>query len=195
MKKLPRIIWITCLFTLLLLILFLIVNYKINYEYLNYNYLYFYECDKNLCMSNTFDNKKLIYSKYECGYESCPEYVKKIKDDYIILKKDTEFILYNYRTSNIISSNYEDYEFINSNYIIVSSKNKKGIININNDVIVPLIYDEIGYKNNDYLAGYNLNNIIVKKEGLYGIISYKDGNIVEETKYSTIEEVSSILDK
>ena len=87
------------------------------------------------------------------------------------------------------------YEFINSNYIIVSSKNKKGIININNDIIVPLIYDEIGYKNNDYLAGYNLNNIIVKKEELYGIISYKDGNIVEETKYSTIEEVSSILDK
>lgn len=194
MKKLPRIIWISCVFIFLALILFLIVTYKINYEYLNYNYLYFYECDGTLCMANTKDDSKLIYSKYECGYDLCPEYLKKVNDDYVILKKDTEFILYNYRTANNISTNYEDYEFITSNYIIVSTKNKKGIIDIKNNLIIPLIYDEIGYKKDNYLSGYNLNDIVVKKENLYGIISYKTGNIVEEIKYTTIEEVLTLLD-
>lgn len=187
LRKMPRITWITCLFLILLISLALIVHYKINYEYLNYNYLYFYECDGNLCMSNIKDNSKLIYSEYKCGYDACPSYVKKIKDEYVLLKKDTEYMLYNYRTSSIISSKYEEYEFINSNYIIVTTKLQKGIIDLKNNNITGMIYDDIGIKNNEYLSGYNLNNIIVKKDNLYGIISFKTGEIIEEIKYSEAE--------
>ena len=145
-------------------------------------------------MSNSKDNSKLIYSEYKCGYDICPSYVKSINDDYVVLIKDTEYILYNYRTSLIVSTNYEDYEFINSNYIIVTNNKKKGIIDINNNKITDIIYEDIGYRKEGYLSGYNLNNIIVKKDNLYGIISYKDGSIIEEIKYSTIDEVMPLID-
>ena len=193
LKKLPRIVWVTSLFLVLIITLILVIHYKVNYEYLNYNYLYFYECNSTLCMSNTKDNNNLIYSKYECGYDACPSFIKSLKEDYVILKKDKEFILYNYRTSTKISSDYEDYEFINSNYIIVTSNKKKGIIDKNNTKVVDTIYEDIGYKNEEYLLGYNLNNIIIKKDNLYGIISFKDGSIIEDIKYQTLEEVTSLL--
>ena len=193
LKKISRITWITSLFLILIITLILIAHYKINYEYLNYNYLYFYECDSNLCMSSVKDDSKLIYSEYKCGYDVCPSYLKKVKDDYVLLEKDKEYILYNYRTSSIISSDYEDYEFINSNYIIVTLNKKKGIINLKNEKITEIIYDDIGIKNNEYLSGYNLSNIIVKKENLYGIISFKTGEIVEEIKYKE-DELNYLLD-
>ena len=91
MKKLniPRIIWISSIFIILIIILYLVMTYKINYEYLSYDYLYFYECEENLCVSETKENNKLIFSKYDCGYETCPEYIKQINDtDYVILLKD-----------------------------------------------------------------------------------------------------------
>ena len=138
LKKVSRLTWIISLFLILIIILILIMHYKINYEYLNCNYLYFYECDNNLCMSSVKDNSKLIYSEYKCGYDACPSYIKKVKDDYVLLEKDKEYILYNYRTSSIISSNYEDYEFINSNYIIVTLNKKKGIINLKNEKITEI---------------------------------------------------------
>ena len=195
MKKIniPRVIWVSSLFLILIILLVLVMVYKINYEYLSYNYLYFYECDGGLCVSNVSDNKKLIYSMYGCGYDICPEYVKKIEDDYVILTKDNEYILYNYRTSNVISEDYDNYEFITNDYIIVSNNKKKGIIDINNNVITDTIYDDIGYRTDEYLSGYNLNEIIVKKDNLYGIISYKSGSIVENTKYSE-EELNTLIE-
>ena len=52
-------------------------------------------------------------------------------------------------------------------------------------------YDQIGYYKDNLLVGYNYNNIIANKSGMYGIISYKDGTIVEEFKYEEkqLEEV------
>ena len=90
MKKIniPRVIWISAIFLILILILLLVMNYKINYEYLSYDYLYFYECDGNLCISQVQDNSKLIYNKYSCGYEECPKYIKNLNDDYVILEKN-----------------------------------------------------------------------------------------------------------
>ena len=195
MKKvnIPRIIWVTSIFLVLIIILGLIINYKINFEYLSHNYLYFYECDNNLCVSEAKDNSNLIYSKYDCGYDSCPKYQKKIDNNYMILEKDNKHLLYNYRTSEIISDKYENYEILNNNYIIVTLNKQKGIINNKNEIIIELIYDELGYKNDNYISGYNLNNIIVKKDNLYGIISYKNGNIIEEIKYKS-EEINTLLD-
>ena len=190
--NIPRITWVTSLFLILITILFLVAKYKIDYEYLSENYLYFYECDGVLCVSNAKDNSTLIYSKYECGFNSCPSYVKNINEDYVILNKDNEYILYNFRTSKVVSDKYEDYEFINNNYIIVTNKKKKGIITLKNNIITDTIYDDIGYRKNDYLEGYNLNNIIVKNSDLYGIISYKDGSVIEEIKY-TEENIDTLL--
>ena len=196
MKKIniPKITWVSSIFIFLIIILLSVMNYKINYEYLSKNYLYFYECENSLCVSQVKEDN-LIYSKYDCGYEECPEYSRQIEDsNYVILIKDNKHLLYNYRTSKLISDKYENYEILNNNYIIVKSNNKKGIINFKNEILIGVIYDEIGYKKNEYLSGYNLNNILVKKDGLYGIISYKTGEIVEEIKYKE-DEINMLLDK
>ena len=195
MKKIniPRIIWISSIYILLIIVLLSVMKYKINYEYLSKNYLYFYECENNLCVSQIKENH-LIYSEYECGFEECPEYLKQIDDtNYVILSKDNKYILYNYRENKIISDDYENYEIFNNNYIIVEANNKMGIIDFNNKILVGIIYDEIGYRKNEYLSGYNLNNILVKKDNLYGIISYKNGEVIEEIKYKE-EEINKLLE-
>ena len=195
MKKIniPRIIWVSSIFIILIISLLLVMKYKINYEYLSFDYLYFYECEDNLCVSESKDNNHLIYSKYECGYDICPKYLKKLDDKYVILEKNSKYILYDYRLNKVVSDSYSNYEVINNNYIIVSNNSKKGIIKVNGEVVVNTIYEDIGYRNNEYLTGYNLNNIIVKNNNLYGIISFKDGKIIEEIKYKT-EEINTLLE-
>ena len=95
-----------------------------------------------------------------------------------------EDILYDYRNSKIISDKYSDYKIFNDNYLIVSLNNKKGIINLKDEVILNVIYDDIGYMDGEYLKGYNIHHVIVKKDNLYGIVSYKDGKVIEDIKYS-----------
>lgn len=197
MKKvnISKIIWVSSLFLVLIIILLLIMNYKINYQYLSYDYLYFYECDDNLCVSQVRDNSSLVYGKYDCGYDECPKYVKSIQDGYVVLEKDKKKILYNYEKSKVISDSYDDYEiFINDDYIIVSLGDKRGIISSDNKVLAEVKYDELGYRNEGYLSGYNFNHILVKNGELYGIISYKDGKIIEEIKYKE-EEIKILLEK
>lgn len=195
MKKinLARIIWVTCLFLVLIIILIMVMDYKIHYQDLQYHRLYFYECDAMLCVSEVKDNSKLIYSKYECGYEECPIYQKELEDSYALLKEGQNTILWDYRQAKIISQDYEDYQFINSNYIIVTKDNAKGVINLENRITTNLLYEEIGDNNEEYLSGYNIQTIIAKKDGKYGIISYKDGSIVEKFEYSE-EDKNKLLE-
>ena len=196
MKKinLPKIIWISSIFIILIIILLLVMNYKINYEYLIHNYLYFYECNTNLCVSQVEEDDKLIFSKYDCGFDECPQYLKSVDNDYVILTKDNKNILYNYRNSKIISDEYSDYYIINNNYVIIKFNGKKGILSLDNKILLAAIYDEIGYEKDGKLVGYNLNNIIVKKDNLYGIVSYKDGKIIEEIKHNE-DEIDKLLEK
>lgn len=195
-KNWGRILWVTSLFLLLIVILLMIIDYKINYQYLTKNILYFYECDGNLCSSETKDENKLMFSKYECGEEECPYYKENIGDDYVILeyKNKTNRLLYNYREGKLASSSYETYSMLDSNHFIVTKKNKQGIINDNDKVIVELLYEQIGYLNDNELSGYNFENIIAKKEDKYGIISYKSGKIIEKFDY-TENDLETLLSK
>ena len=190
-----RITWVVCLFLLLITILLMVMDYKINYQYLTHDYIYFYECSGELCVTNTKDNKKLLFSSYDCGYEGCPEYKKNIADDYVLLTKENENILYNYKKDIIISQKYEDYEFIDNQYIIVKKNNLYGIINTNNKEIIAPNYNEIGIHDNNYLTGYNVTSIVAKKNDKYGLISYRDGKLIEEFKYTndTLTELMNIL--
>lgn len=195
MKKIniPRIIWIVCLFLLLITILIMVMDYKINFQYLVSNKLYFYECSGNLCVTEVEDDNYLLYSKYECGKGQCPIYKNNINDRYALLEDGKLIILYDYREGKVISREYDSYEFINDNYIIVSNSKLKGVINKDNKVTIPITYDEIGIKKDGYLTGYNLNLILVKKNDKYGILSYKDGSVFEEvTKLE--DEVTNLLE-
>ncbi len=182
--NIARIIWVSGIFLILIIILLLVMNYKINYQYLTKNYIYFYECTDQLCVTRVEDKEKLLFSTYDCGYEECPEYKKNISDDYAILEDENKYILYNYKKSKVVSDTYEDYEFIDTQHIITKKGNLYGIIDTSGKEIIKPTYDEIGLHNNEYLSGYNMELIITKKNDKYGIISYKSGKIVEEFKYT-----------
>ena len=122
--NIPRIIWISCLFLFLIIFLGIVVDYKVNYQYLKISNLYFYDCDNNLCVSETTTSDK-IYSTFSCGKNECPVYEKVIEEDYALLNYGDTSVLYDYKKGKTISKNYDSYEFINNKYIIVTKNNKK----------------------------------------------------------------------
>ena len=72
-------------------------------------------------------------------------------------------------------------------------RENRTMLNTARPTITDLIYDEIGIKNDEFLSGYNLVNIIVKQDNLYGIISYREGTVIEEIKYQD-SEINTLLD-
>ena len=196
MRKLnvPRFIWITSLFLLLIIILICVMVYKIKYQYAFSKELYFYECDGTLCVMEVKSDDKLMYSKYDCGEDECPFYKRDIDENYVLLTKDEETILYHYRDGKVISNDYDDYLFINQNYIIVTKSGYQGVIDLKGSEVVPLEYSKIGYYTNNYLSGYNLEYIVAQKNDKYGIISFKTGDVLE--KFETEEsDLDTLLDK
>lgn len=192
-----RIIWVGCIFLLLIVILLMVMDYKINYQYLEENYLYFYECDEEVCINSTSDDDLVLYSRYECRYEECPKFDRIINEDYALLKEsDNSYELYNYKNGNVISAGYDNYAFINDDYIIVTQGTKQGIIDKDDNVVIDLIYDQIGWYTNSVLNGYNSENIVAKKGDKFGIISFKTGEVKEGFTYSEdrIEELLVIIE-
>ena len=189
-----RIIWVTGLFLLLIVILLMVMDYKINYQYLTKNYIYFYDCDGSVFTARVKDgiSQDKLYSVYSCEYDNCPTIKKVVNENYVILSKDNKNILYNFMKQKVISDSYEDYQVLSDKYIIVIQNNYKGMIDNDNNIIISTLYDDIGYYKDGVLIGYNLKNIIVKKNNLYGIVSMEDGKIVEKVEYKE-EEVEELL--
>jgi len=189
-----KIIWITGIFLILITILIIIMDYKINYQYLTKNNLYFYNCNSSVCTAQVKDgiSKNDLYSTYKCGYETCPSIKKVLEDSYVILKKDNKYILYDFMNNKKISDSYDDYKFINEKYIIVTKNNYQGLIDIENNILINISYQQLGYYQDDLLLGYNIQNIIVKKNNLYGIVSIKEEKIIEEIK-ETEEDIEELL--
>lgn len=192
-----KIMWVSSIFLFLIVVLIMVMDYKINYEYLpvSNSKLYFYKCDNELCTTEVEDKDKEIYSAYDCWYEACPVYKSNVNDDYVLLEKDNIIILYNYKTGEEISRDYNNYTFIDNDHIIVEKDEKYGIIDIQNKVIADLEYNEIGYYEDGILKGYNTSNIIATKNDKLGIISYKNGSIVENFNYTNanINELLEII--
>lgn len=198
MKKinLAKIIWITMIFLGLIIILIAVMDYKINFEFKIKNKIYFYDCSGTLCVTEVKDDDHLLYSTYECGYEECPVFKSEINDTYAILETQNDNVLFDYRNGKIISLNYNNYQLLTNNYFIVTKEKKQGIINLNNELLVPLEYDQLGHNKDGYLIGYNLNYIIAKKNDKYGIISIKNNTIIEDFIHeeTTINDLLKIIE-
>ena len=190
-----KLMWIISIFLFLIVVLIMVIDYKINYEYLpiSNKKLYIYNCDNELCTTEVEDKNKEIYSVYDCWYEACPKYKSNVNDDHVLLEKNNIIILYNYKIGEEISRDYNSYLFIDNEHIIVEKDKKYGIIDIKNKVIVDLEYDQIGYYEDELLKGYNTSNIIATKNNKLGIISYKDGSIVENFNY-TEDNINELLE-
>ena len=187
-----RIVWVTALFLLLIVILLMVMDYKINYQYLSANELYFYECGDDLCVMEVVDNDKLMYSKYDCGKDECPVYRKRLDDNYVFLEQDGDVFLYDYREGVMISKDYDDYIVLSNSYFIVKNGDYYGIIDKDDNLVLGCDYEELGYYVNNYLSFYNTEYILGKKDGKYGIVSYKDGSVLEEFNHGE-EDLDSLL--
>ena len=181
------IIWKLSIILILIVILIAVMDYKIHFEYLTNNNLYFYDCDGTLCVTEVKNDNHLLYSKYQCGYEECPIFKSELNDNFVILTEKNNSILFNYRTGQITSTNYTNYQLLNNNYIIVTKDKYQGIIDLNNNLIVPTNYEQLGIIKENYLTGYTINSIIAKKDNKYGMISIKDGTIIVEFNYEENE--------
>ena len=196
MKKnsLSKTIWITALFLTLIIILISVMDYKIHYQYKTKKNLYFYDCSGTLCVTEVENNGHLLYSKYECNYDNCPIFKSQLSDTYAILKshENADNILFDYRKNEIISSDYEEYQLLGSNYIIITKNKEQGIINLENKIIIPPSYEQLGYNQDGYLTGYGVNYIIAKKNNKYGIISLKDEGVIEDFNYEE-KDIDNLL--
>lgn len=217
-SKIWKIIWIIGLYVILALVLYLVILYKVEWEHKDLNtYLYFYDCDNNLCTSTTVQDE--YYSRFLCEKDICP-YINSIIGKNVILKRNNVSWIFNYETGNIINNDYNQYKYLSNDIFIVTDKlNKQGLINLNGDILINPVYDYIdGYIAD--LVEYEVNNLhgvntslgnkkvdaiyedIVliddkiyagKKENLYHIYFYDDINYVSDEKYNFIYSHNNII--
>ena len=159
-SKIWKIVWIVGIYAILITILYLVILYKVEWEDKDLNtYLYFYDCNNNLCSTTNKIND--YYNKVLCEDDNCP-YIKEIIDNNVILEKNNRSYIYNYFSNKIINNSYVDYKYLeNDLYIVSDNSSKQGIINEIGDIIVEPQYD--------YIANYRNNFISYKQGNLYGI--------------------------
>jgi len=183
-----KIIWIIGIYLALIIIFYLVVRYKVEWETKDFNrYLYFYNCSNQLCTSDIEQEK--YYGKLLCKDDICP-YIVERKNDYLIIKDDTNSYLYDYVNDKIINNKYNDYYFINNDLIAIENREGKyGIIDIQDNVISEPKYNKIIDYQNGYLIyqdnnKYGLKNVITSKEIITG---YDEMSFVNE-KYVVIKK-------
>lgn len=161
-NNLWKVIWIIGIYAILVVILYLVVKYKVKWEYLDLNkYLYFYNCSNELCTSQN-EPVTSYYNRLLCEDEKCPS-IKEINDNHtVILSNENHSWIYNYYEDKLINNNYHDYHYLsNGFYSVTNDKNKQGIINLDNQVIVEPLYDAI--------IEFKDNLFVYKDNGKYGI--------------------------
>jgi len=181
-------IWVTGIFTILIIILYLVVEYKVKYEEGTfYKYLYFYKCNNDLCSTineNDIVDKSKIYSVYKYNYnDNTPTYTY-INNNYIVINDNNNMYYYDYIKGEIIS-NYQSYELVLDN-LIIKNNDKYGIINIDNIIVEDMIYDSITYSDNLYKLSIDDN---VK----YLYIGNEYTIVIENNKISTFDKNNTLL--
>lgn len=210
-NNLWKIIWIIGIYAILIVILYLVVKYKVKWEYLDLNkYLYFYNCSNELCTSQR-EIGSGYYNRLLCENDECP-FVKEINDEYNVILSNNEYSwIYNYYEDKVVNNNYDDYHYLgNGLYNVTNDKGLQGIINLDNQVIVEVLYEDIlefkdnlfVYKENDkygikgvgdvysdILPQYQLATLINDKyfayleDNRYNIVSYESMQMVRTYDY------------
>ena len=137
-----KFIWILGVYSILTTILYLVILYKVKWEDRDFNtYLYFYNCNNNICSSIT--KPKQYYNKIVCENHQCP-YISSFSDNILILTNNNKSWLYDYKSGSIYNDNYIDYKLFKDKFFIVTDQNlKQGIIDKEGKVVVQIKYDKI----------------------------------------------------
>lgn len=189
MKKINwwKLVWVLGVYIILGLILYLVIEYKVKWESLDTNkYLYFYDCESNLCTSTTKVGS--YYSRYT--YKKDSPYIISYDDETAIINDNGKYLVYDYKNDKVVSDSYDWYEYLYYNdgvYFIVKSNNKTGIIDEQDSVVVNNIYDSI------VLSGKMLK---VRNDNLYGLLDSDFNNYLDiEYQYVEVNGENIIIEK
>ena len=171
------------MYAILLIILYLVVLYKVKWEDRDFNtYLYFYDCNNNVCSSIT--KPKEYYNRIVCENHQCP-YISSFTNNILILTNNNKSWLYDYKTGSIFNDDYIDYALFKDDVFVVTDQNmKKGIIDKEGKVLVKVKYDEI--------IDYNFGLVVYKENNLYGI-DYVSGEKIISPKYDDVIIVDNTM--
>lgn len=181
-KKIFRIIWIVGVYLLLTTILYLVVLYKVEWEHKDLNtYLYFYNCNGDLCSSNVSQSK--YYNKILCEEDNCP-FINDIIDNNVVLEKNEKMWIYNYVTGDVINNSYDEYRYLtNDLFVVTDNLSKQGLLQLDGTVLVLPKYE--------YISKYKDEKVVYLKDGFYGVDSIDGQNLVD----SQFEDIVLIDEK
>lgn len=178
-----KIIWVSGVYLILFVILYLVVLYKVEWEDKDLNtYLYFYDCDRELCTSTTVPED--YYNKILCEDDVCP-YITSIINKNVILKRNNISWIYNYIRDEIINNYYSEYRYLGDDiFVVTDSSKKQGVINLGGEKVVNLQYEYIDNYKNGYIS-YKVGNS-------YGVAT-SDGMVKVEPNYEKIVLINDRL--
>lgn len=184
-SKIFKLIWLIGIYSILGIILYLVIEYKVVWENKDLNtYLYFYDCNNNLCTSSTVQRN--YYNRIICENDICP-FITNISNNNVILSNVETSWIYNYITGEIINNNFKNYEIIDDKYFIVTNnENKQGIIDILGNIIIDTTYDKIyDYQNNILLYLENNQFKIKNNENIYELNEeFTNVSLINQTLFS-----------
>ncbi len=207
-----RIVWLGGLLSILTLILVIVIRYKVYYER-SIGYVYFYECEKSICIST--DKKvvgdKTVYSKYR--YDTEVPDVKMLGNNLVVIDNT---LLFNCITNKTISNSYSQYIVVGDK-ILAFNGTKWGILDNEGKVIMEPTYDNLtstdgkyfmvaDYSTNEYkiidkdnkvlLEGYNYlyeyNDVVVGIKNKKVVIMDINANKLIDRELDTYEDVDPI---
>ena len=117
-------------------------------------------------------NGNIIYNGFHDINTNLPDFIRAKKNDSIYIFDKNSFKL-------LVKGPYKSIESGSkkNNQYIIEIKNKFGVIDVNNKIIIPIIYDQIKYIEDSY---------VVKLNSRFGILDVKN-NIIIPIKYNYID--------
>ena len=175
--------------SILTLILVIVIRYKVYYER-SIGYVYFYECEKSICIST--DKKvvgdKTVYSKYR--YDTEVPDVKMLGNNLVVIDNT---LLFNCITNKTISNSYSQYIVVGDK-ILAFNGTKWGILDNEGKVIMEPTYDNLTSTDGKYfmVADYEYNDVVVGIKNKKVVIMDINANKLIDRELDTYEDVDPI---
>lgn len=167
-------------------------------------------------ISNTIDNKMKYLGKYTCQNLGCGrfQYIPSPRNEHIFLDNNLVLIsewdgekentiVYNYQTNKIVAtydSAHCSYSFSDGSFsVLIESNDKMGVLGNNGNLVYDIKLDSWNYSDDGRICdkiseydethkskGYNGINGVVAKNGKFGVLNFKTGEVVVDFKYAGI---------
>ena len=128
---------------------------------------------------DVYDINGIFLKKINC------DFIKPVNSLYYFITKGGKKALYNETLQEPLSSYYDDINFMYAGttaFIFVKQNNLWGIVNIKNEMVLPVEYDLIRK------ALYIDNKVILKKDGKYGLFNILNSEFIKTCECDMLSE-------